>query len=203
MSSSIQSESKPAETKPAAPPEAAPPISFERLPGETDRAFAAFLVYRNMGADRSIRKAGRKLSKNYATLNQWSVKNSWTERAAAFDDHAAKAEVEAIEDRARKDAKKWADRLNAHRERRFRLGSLMLRTAEKLLSGKKRPDPAAADRLAKVGDMLIGLSTGAPTSHTAISASEDSGPIPIVASVGTVNVFLPAKKPLPDEPAKA
>lgn len=174
-------------------------ISFNRLPGETTKAYAAFRIFLKLGSERSVRKAARKRNKGVTVVAEWSSKYQWTERAAAFDEHVARIEQAAMDKQAQADAQKWADRLNAHRERRFHIGTLMLDTAEKLLKGRKRPDPAAADRLAKVGDMLIGLSTGAPTSNISVGSSPDAEAIPIVASVGTVNVWLPEKKPLPDE----
>ena len=47
----------------AAPPEAVA-VSFDRLPGEPPKAFAAFRAYITMGPDRSIRKLGRKYGKH-------------------------------------------------------------------------------------------------------------------------------------------
>lgn len=182
----------------AAPPEAAP-ISFERLPGESAKAFAAFMVYLKLGPERSNTKTSRKHRKAIALINTWSSKWQWVERAAAFDEHFAKIEQAALEERARQDAEKWAIRLNRHRERRFQIGTMMLDRAEQLLKGRRRFDPAAADRLAKVGDALIGLSVGAPTASLAVGGTAEGEAIPMVASVGTVNVYLPEKKPLPDE----
>lgn len=62
------------------------PEPWERQNGETAKAYAAFCAYRDLGPDRSIRKAGEMLGKNQTTLEQWSAKNSWGERAAKWDD---------------------------------------------------------------------------------------------------------------------
>lgn len=177
----------------------APPISFGRLPGETDKAFAAFRKYMKLGPDRSIRKLGRKCGKWRATFEKWSSKYQWQERAAAFDDHLTQIQQTEIEEHQRKDARKWADRLEQHRETRFRIGTLLLKRAEAALRGKRKLEPGAADRLAKVGDMMIGLAVGAPTANLSVGGTSDADAIPVVASVGTVNVFLPDKRPLPDE----
>jgi hypothetical protein len=64
---------------------AIPPELWERQRGETSRAWEAFSVYRDMGADRSINKTARKLSKNRTTIADWSVKYEWVKRAAAWD----------------------------------------------------------------------------------------------------------------------
>lgn len=62
------------------------PEPWERQKGETAKAYAAFCAYRDLGPDRSIRKAGEKLGKNQTTLEQWSAQNKWRERAGKWDD---------------------------------------------------------------------------------------------------------------------
>lgn len=180
-----------------APPEAVA-VSFDRLPGETPKAFAAFRVFLNMGPDRSTRKVGRKIGKNRTLIGEWSSRWQWQERAAAYDAAQVVKEQAAIDEQQRKDAKKWADRAQAHRERSFRLGMMMIEKAEQLLKGRKKFDPAQANRLAAEGDKLVRLSADLPTGRTTIAASGDDSPV-IIASAGTVNVSLPAKEKLPDE----
>lgn len=62
---------------------------WERQPGEPARAFAAFCVYRDMGPQRSIRKAEPiiRAAGNGArkTVHQWSSKWGWASRAPAYD----------------------------------------------------------------------------------------------------------------------
>lgn len=59
--------------------------SWEMLPNETDNAFEAFRIYRDLGARRSIRETGKTLGKNLTTLGEWSVKYDWPNRARAYD----------------------------------------------------------------------------------------------------------------------
>jgi hypothetical protein len=59
--------------------------SYERLEGESKKAFEAFVEYRNMGLDRSIAKVGAKLGKSVSLLERWSSKYSWVERAKEYD----------------------------------------------------------------------------------------------------------------------
>jgi hypothetical protein len=184
----------------SAPPEAVA-VSFDRLPGETPKAFAAFLVYRNMGADRSIVKAGRKLGKNRVTLEDWSVKYCWTERAAAYDAEQARKEQAAIDKAQAAEAAKWARRQSKHREDSFQLGQLMIRKARTILNGKKRFDPSQAHRLAAEGDKLVRLSADLPTGRTTIAGADNESPA-FITTAGTVNVYLPEKEPLPDDPPK-
>lgn len=59
--------------------------------GETTRRFAAFAVYRDLGPDRSIRKAAERFYEDGAgaasvrRLESWSAAHRWPERAAAYD----------------------------------------------------------------------------------------------------------------------
>ncbi|MDR0496189.1 MAG: hypothetical protein LBH42_01090 [Treponema sp.] len=68
--------------------------SWERLPGETALAYAAFCIFRDMGAERSIRKAVEfaekdkaACGKSYNGWRNWSTKFRWRERAADYDKH--------------------------------------------------------------------------------------------------------------------
>ena len=66
--------------------------SWERLSGETDRAYAAFCSYRNMKpSERSIWKAWQSVTKNMRAKKahghwyEWSAEHSWIQRTADWD----------------------------------------------------------------------------------------------------------------------
>jgi len=65
--------------------------SWELLPKESPEAFAAFVVYRDMGFGRNIKLAIEKVadnsaySKSYASWRKWAVDYRWKERAADYD----------------------------------------------------------------------------------------------------------------------
>lgn len=79
---------------------------WERQKGESAQAFAAFLVYLQMGPDRSITKVVQELNKSRAIIGRWSSDNSWVERCRAWDNHlqreARKAAVAEIRDMTRR-----------------------------------------------------------------------------------------------------
>lgn len=79
---------------------------WERQEGETPRAFEAFAAYRDMGAERSIRKTSQKLAKNTTTIKEWSVKYNWVKRVAAYDTHLDKE----ARDRAAAEVKRMTNR---------------------------------------------------------------------------------------------
>ena len=71
--------------------------SWERLPGESCAAYAAFCVYRDFGPDRNIRKAVEsaesdcaKQDKRYRVWRNWSTAFRWRERAADYDRYTEK-----------------------------------------------------------------------------------------------------------------
>jgi len=65
--------------------------SWELLPKESAEAFAAFVVYRDLGFGRSIKSAIEKISDNsaysqsYASWRKWAADYRWKERAADYD----------------------------------------------------------------------------------------------------------------------
>jgi hypothetical protein len=69
-----------------------PPPPWDRADaGETARRFAAFATYRDLGPERSIRKAAAAFYKdgggaaNVRRLEAWSSEHRWPARAAAYD----------------------------------------------------------------------------------------------------------------------
>ena len=71
--------------------------SWERLSGETSLAYAAFCAFRDLGAERNIRKAvdssvidEGKRGKKYNVWRNWSTQFRWRERAADYDRYMEK-----------------------------------------------------------------------------------------------------------------
>ena len=60
---------------------------WERQKGESAHAFEAFLIYLQMGPDRSIRAVSQKLAKSIPLIKRWSSTNNWVERCRAWDNH--------------------------------------------------------------------------------------------------------------------
>jgi len=71
--------------------------SWEKLQGETGAAFAAFCVFRDLGAERNIRKAVETVeadeavrAKRYKVWRNWAALYRWRERAADYDRYLEK-----------------------------------------------------------------------------------------------------------------
>src|SRR4051812_8473588 len=70
---------------------------WERRPGETSRAYAAFTVYRDMGIARSLKKAAEifyqgATKAKVGQFETWSRQNLWVPRAEAYDLHLERQE---------------------------------------------------------------------------------------------------------------
>jgi hypothetical protein len=71
-----------------------PFASWEKLPGESGAAYAAFCAYRDFGPERNIRKAVEKheansvkQGKRYRMWLLWSMQFKWVKRAADYDQY--------------------------------------------------------------------------------------------------------------------
>lgn len=53
--------------------------------GESQKAYEAFVTYRDMGVQRSLAKVAEKLGKSSQIISRWSAKHAWGERVAEWD----------------------------------------------------------------------------------------------------------------------
>jgi hypothetical protein len=64
-------------------------------PGESKEAYRAFRVYMQLGSDRSLKQATAELGlRGISNLGNWSTKNDWKTRCAAYDSYVLTAEVD-------------------------------------------------------------------------------------------------------------
>lgn len=61
---------------------------WARQVGESDQAFQAFGLYRDLGPSRSTQQVALALSKSAPLIRRWSARWAWVERASAWDDEA-------------------------------------------------------------------------------------------------------------------
>ena len=70
--------------------------TWERQPGESPQAYEAFVSYRDMGVERSVRAVGQRLDKSRTQIGKWSSAWKWVVRARTWDnelDRAARAKA--------------------------------------------------------------------------------------------------------------
>lgn len=133
----------------------ATPLPWERQPRETPKAFEAFCAYRDMGTDRSCSKVAAVVGKSFSLMQQWSQKNGWVERAAAWDDE---------QDRLKRDADQKAqiEAIKKMRKRHTEVAVKMIDMAEAaidtILAGEIKPSDLP--RIVDIATKLERISRG-------------------------------------------
>lgn len=69
---------------------------WERQPRESDQAWEAFQIYRDLGVGRSISQVCEAVSKSRPLLTRWSAQWSWVHRAAEWDRHVDRQRQERV-----------------------------------------------------------------------------------------------------------
>lgn len=113
------------DSQPSTPSEASPDMrvgrqpSFPRFPGETPRAFSAFITYFQLGQNRSLQAVADKLGEQLPTVKNWSSKYDWSERINHFNSGLLEQQAHAEAETARKAAADWAKRNAEYREQEW------------------------------------------------------------------------------------
>lgn len=82
---------------------------WDRHPGESAKAYEAFVIYRDMGAERTVRKVAESLGKSDTLIVGWSSRHEWVRRVSAWDSIPGRAVKEAYD--------AMAERIAAQHER--------------------------------------------------------------------------------------
>ena len=73
------------------------PKRWERQLGETSQAYAAFVIYRDMGPNRNLEDTAQKLGKSKALCQHFKSKWDWEDRVEAWVDRLDNVKRSAIE----------------------------------------------------------------------------------------------------------
>ena len=72
---------------------------WERQKGESEKAFEAFKIYRDMGEERTITAVGKRLVKSRNLIDRWKERWRWKERARSYDNELEKqAKAKAVKE---------------------------------------------------------------------------------------------------------
>ncbi len=137
---------------------------YERQPRETDKAWQAFLTYRD-DPKRTLAKAAAKLGKSKQLIEQWNGRWRWRERVEAWDRE---------QDDAGRNAK--LDEIARMNRRQARLGRLMQKLARKGLEQRKEagevPEVDDARKLADTGTRIERVARGEPSEHHKVETTQ-------------------------------
>lgn len=135
---------------------------------ETEQAFAAFVVYRDMGETRGHAKVARQLKKSVQLINRWSARWSWSIRARAWDAELDKQKLEAI-------AKARAEMTERHIKHAKALQFKAIERLAEMEPGELKPSEAL-DFFVQASK-IERLAFGEPTDRTAHVGDDSSPPM--------------------------
>lgn len=130
--------------------------AWERMPGESSRAYEAFTAYRDLGARRSIRIVAEQLQKSHNALLKMSQTYHWVDRCAAW------ADFQELESRRQRieDIREMNDRHKSIAK------MLQAKALEKLqaMAGQKDLSPTQVSQYIDLAVKVERLAMGAPDS---------------------------------------
>ena len=106
-----------------------PAAAFPRRPGETPRAFGAFLAFFQLGVSRSLPAVAAALGELPATVKNWSSKYRWSDRLLAYQSGLLQTQAAAEAALARSSAAEWSRRSREFREHEWLAGQKLLGAA--------------------------------------------------------------------------
>jgi hypothetical protein len=174
--------------------------AFEQLPKESAKAFAAFSLYLNLGAERSLAAVGQKLGKSVGLIERWSAKFDWPARVAAHGAHLAVVERGAIEATARGKAAEWEKRETQLRETEWAMHEAAIAAAKRGLAAYMEKDKVYANladiaRMLEIASKLGRLATGLGTDGER-RAGDDLPGLRVEVTVALEKIY---SEPLPGE----
>ncbi len=168
-------------------------VKFEKQPGESDKAFAAFSVYLSMGPQRSLEATSRKVGKSKALMERWSRRHRWVERVEAHASHMAMVEREGAEALARAKGVDWIKRQEEQRAEEWQVRCELLEMArEAIKRWKGRAERCGSlegiARLLELASKLGRLASGMATDKTEVTG-ELGGPIRVEVEAALRKIY--------------
>lgn len=120
------------------------PQSWDRRPGETSKAFAAFRGFLELGPIRTLAKAARAAGRSVGLYKRWSPQWGWVERALAWDETQAREADDARQQLRRQLAE--ATLRDADQLRRLAMAKLSSLVIKDPATGQVSLDPAVTAR---------------------------------------------------------
>jgi len=175
------------------------PMTFEQQPKESNKAFAAFKTYLELGAERSLATAADKLGKSKRMMEKWSRKFDWPSRVQAHTAHLADIERKSAEAVAVKNGVDWAARQQEHREDEWQTRSELIALAREAIERWKK-NPARCGTLEGIARLLdLASKLGRVSSGLALEPEdkpvEDDGAFMIQIDLAIEKIYGPVLPP--------
>lgn len=143
-------------------------MMFEQQPRESNKAFAAFKTYLELGAQRSLVVVAEKHGKSKTMIERWSRRFDWPARVQAHAAHLATIEREAIEGLALEKAVDWNKVHEAVKVAEWQRHKKLIALADEMLARweKKKAKCGTLEGIARVLELatkLGRLAAGMPT----------------------------------------
>ena len=107
---------------------------WERQTGESEKAFEAFCVYRDLGPERTFVAVAERLRKSDSLIRRWKEKYNWSERVRLYDNELEKqAMAKAVKER------------KAMTERHIKIAMQMQKKALEALQALNKKDMSPRD----------------------------------------------------------
>ena len=166
--------------------------AWDRLPGESSKAYHHFCIYRDMAANRSLRQmAGIPgCTSVRRQLNRWSSRRRWVERCQQYDDYL-EYQLRVLQEKERREMSK------RHAKIAMLGQSILVKGMEELLAkvqnGEHNLAPAELARLMDVSVKVERLARGESTAiHEAVGPG--GGPVRLEQQIMIRNIEEKARQ---------
>ena len=187
------------------------PMMFEQQPRESNKAFAAFKTYLELGAQRSLAVVAEQHGKSKTMIERWSRRFDWPARVQAHAAHLATIEREAIEGLALEKAVDWNKVHEAVKVAEWQRHKKLIALADEMLARweKNKAKCGTLEGIARVlelatklGRLAAGMPTEVKEVNTTVKATIDvDWEIAIRKAYGQVAPAGDQAKPSANEPA--
>ena len=144
------------------------PMTFEQQPRESNKAFAAFKTYLELGAQRSLADVADQHGKSKTMIERWSRRFDWPSRVKAHGAHIGELERQAIESVAMEKAVDWSKVHEAVKVAEWQRHKKLIALADEMLARweKNKAKCGTLEGIARVLELatkLARLAAGMPT----------------------------------------
>jgi hypothetical protein len=175
--------------------------SFPLSPGETPRAYNAFITFYQLGHGRSLPALAEKLGEPLQTLKNWSSKFDWSDRVHFLNSGALKKQIEVENEARQKAAADWSKRNAEYREQEYDASQTLLNVVRCCLAnfGDRDLEKMRLSELSRALQIASKLNRSALESPTTDDAR--SSLAPLQAELLAAMRKMPAPRPAPQPPS--